>query len=235
MMAHAVATQRRKGMALSRAAIALGVVKPGEKAHQPVGKVRLVLAAGESRILRTYSGRTARGPAWLDPEPAGDAVELTGTWQVSFLEGGPSLPPPYETSSLASWTVRTGEAYRSFSGTARYRLEFQWRNASPALIDLGEIAVSARVRLNGRDLGTCWAPPHRLLTGDALKEGANVLEIEVTNLAANRIADLDRRKVPWKAFHEINFVNIDYQPFDASGWKPLPSGLLGPVKITPVR
>ena len=212
-----------------------GVVKPGEKAQQPVGKVRLVLAAGESRILRTYSGRIARGPAWLDPEPAGDAVELAGNWRVSFLEGGPSLPPPYETSSLGSWTTRTGEAYRSFSGTARYRLEFQWRNASPALIDLGEIAVSARVRLNGRDLGTCWAPPHRLLTGDALKEGANVLEIEVTNLAANRIADLDRRKVPWKAFHEINFVNIDYKPFDASGWEPLPSGLLGPVKITPVR
>ena len=44
-----------------------------------------------------------------------------------------------------------------------------------------------------------------------LKPGRNELVIEVTNLAANRIADLDRRKVPWKQFHEINFVNIDYK------------------------
>ncbi len=55
--------------------------------------------------------------------------------------------------------------------------------------------------------------------------------MEVTNLAANRIADLDRRKVPWKQFHEINFVNIDYKLFDASGWPALDSGLLGPVRL----
>ena len=47
-----------------------------------------------------------------------------------------------------------------------------------------------------------------------------------------RIADLDRKKVPWKRFHEINFVNIDYKPFDASAWPPMDSGLLGPVRIS---
>ncbi|MEI7908710.1 MAG: hypothetical protein WCK77_03640 [Verrucomicrobiota bacterium] len=51
------------------------------------------------------------------------------------------------------------------------------------------------------------------------------------NLAANRIADLDRRHVPWKQFREINFVNIDYKPFDASGWPAMASGLLGPVRL----
>ena len=58
-----------------------------------------------------------------------------------------------------------------------------------------------------------------------------MLAIEVTNLPANRIADLDRRKVPWKRFHEINFVSIDYKPFDASNWPPLESGLIGPVRL----
>jgi len=57
---------------------------------------------------------------------------------------------------------------------------------------------------------------------------------EVTNLAANRIRDLDRRGVPWKNFHEINFVNIDYKPFDASEWLLAPSGLLGPVRLVPL-
>jgi hypothetical protein len=56
----------------------------------------------------------------------------------------------------------------------------------------------------------------------------------VTNLSANRIADLDRRKVNWKKFYEINFVNIRYRKFDASGWALTDSGLLGPVQLIPV-
>lgn len=31
----------------------------------------------------------------------------------------------------------------------------------------------------------------------------------------------------------INFVGIDYQPFDASAWSPMPSRLLGPVSLIP--
>lgn len=197
--------------------------------------VRLRLAPGESRIVRTFSNKQAEGPLWLDPEPSGDAIPLTGTWQVRFLDGGPALPPPFETSTLASWTDQPGDAYRNFSGTALYRIEFDAKDLTRALLDLGEIAHTAKVRLNGKPAGTCWAPPHRLDLTGLLEKGKNVLEVEVTNLAANRIADLDRRKVNWKAFHEINFVNIDYKPFDAATWAPLPSGLLGPVKLIPLR
>ena len=199
--------------------------------------IRLKLSPGESRIIRTYSSKQAEGPRWTDlnPDPAGKLVQLTGPWKVSFLDGGPTFPPSFETSSLDSWTEQQDEAYRNFSGTALYRLEFDLKDKSPALLDLGEIAHTAKVRLNGKDAGTCWAPPHRLDVRELLVAGKNALEVEVTNLAANRIADLDRRKVPWKAFHEINFVNIDYKNFDASRWKPLPSGLLGPVTLVPVK
>lgn len=197
--------------------------------------IHLVLAPGESRIVRTYRDKQAEGPKWVDDEAAGDPVVLGGNWKVSFLEGGPELPQAFETTPLASWTRQDGASYRNFSGTALYRLEFDWKGKSPALLDLGEVAHTAKVRLNGKDAGTCWSPPHRLDVGKLLREGSNVLEVEVTNLAANRIADLDRRKVPWKAFHEINFVNIDYKPFDASGWEPMESGLLGPVRIIPIK
>jgi len=44
---------------------------------------------------------------------------------------------------------------------------------------------------------------------------------------------LDRRKVNWKRFYEINFVNIKYHKFDASDWQAVDSGLLGPVKLIP--
>jgi hypothetical protein len=197
--------------------------------------IRLVLAPGESRIVRTFSNKQAEGPLWLDPEPSGEAIPLAGTWQVRFLDGGPALPPPFETTTLTSWTAQAGDAYRNFSGTALYRLEFDAKDITHALLDLGEIAHTAKVRLNGKPAGTCWAPPHRLPLLGLLEKGKNVLEVEVTNLAANRIADLDRRKVNWKAFHEINFVNIDYKPFDAAPWPALPSGLLGPVKLIPLR
>jgi len=90
------------------------------------------------------------------------------------------------------------------------------------------------VRLNGEWVGTLIAPPFHLGLGP-LKPAENVLEIEVTNVAANRIRDMDRRGLPWKIFREINFVDIHYKPFDASDWPVREAGLLGPVQIAPLR
>jgi hypothetical protein len=91
------------------------------------------------------------------------------------------------------------------------------------------------VRLNGQDVATAWSIPFSVSVGEFLKPGRNVLELDVTNLAANRIRDMDQRKVPWKIMREINFVNINYRPFDASTWELTPSGLLGPVTLTPQK
>jgi hypothetical protein len=59
--------------------------------------------------------------------------------------------------------------------------------------------------------------------------------VEVTNVAANRIRDLDRRGVAWRIFHDINFVDINYKPFDASDWPVREAGLLGPVTLQPLQ
>jgi hypothetical protein len=53
-------------------------------------------------------------------------------------------------------------------------------------------------------------------------------------MSGNSIEDLDRRQVSWKKFYDINFVDIHYQKFDASGWPLMDSGLLGPVRLIPV-
>ena len=45
----------------------------------------------------------------------------------------------------------------------------------------------AAVKLNGRDLGIHWKPPFRVDVTDALKAGANELEISVTSLWPNRM------------------------------------------------
>jgi hypothetical protein len=100
-------------------------------------------------------------------------------------------------------------------------------------LDLGDVRDSARVRLNGEDIITAWSVPFVVQLGSRVKPGRNVLELEVTNLAANRIRDMDRRGVPWKIMRDINIVDINYRPFDASNWPLTDSGLLGPVTIAP--
>jgi len=50
-----------------------------------------------------------------------------------------------------------------------------------------------------------------------LKPTSNLLEVDVTRVAANRIRDMDRRHVVWRIFKEINFVNIDHKPFAVAG------------------
>ncbi len=212
----------------------LAPLRTGQKSE-----VYLQLAPGESLLLRTHLSSLLKKPApWTWAAPVAAAVALAGEWTVEFLSGGPELPPPLKTAALKSWTELGGDAAKNFGGTARYRLEFDLPDAIAAddwLLDLGDVRESARVRLNGAEVATAWSLPFRLRVGPHLKPGRNVLELDVTSLAANRIRDLDRRKVDWKIMHEINFVNLDYKRFDASAWPDTPSGLLGPVTLTPLQ
>ncbi len=199
-------------------------------------KVYLQLAPRDSVVLRTFTDRKLDGPAWAYWKPAGDPITLAGTWTVKFLHGGPTLPASFKTTRLASWTELGGEDARSFAGTARYTLAFDAPATTAAgwWLDLGNVCQSARVRLNDRDFGAAIKPPFRVAL-DGLKPKGNLLEMEATNVAANRVRDLDRRGVKWRNFYDINFVNINYKPFDASNWPLAESGLLGPVKLVPVK
>lgn len=206
--------------------------------REGVAEVYLQLAPCESIVLRTFDDREPDAPDWEYVKAAGEPVAIAGTWSVEFIEGGPELPAAFETGKLVSWTELGGEAVQRFAGTARYTIGFDAPagKADRWLIDLGRVCQSARLRWNGRDLGTLLARPFRArVPPGTLKPSGNVLEIEVTNLSANRIRDLDRRGVPWKRFHDINIVNVDYQPFDASNWPIQDSGLIGPVTLVPAE
>jgi hypothetical protein len=58
--------------------------------------------------------------------------------------------------------------------------------------------------LNGKDLGTLIGPTYSLFVDGASLAASNTLEVTVTNLSANRIADADRRGVAWKKFYNVN-------------------------------
>jgi hypothetical protein len=200
-------------------------------------EVYLQLQPSESIFVRTFDHRSAQGPAWPYFQDAGAPVPIAGQWQVSFLSGGPVLPPAFAASQLASWTDQGGEAER-FAGTARYQIEFNLPEGARAddwRLDLGDVRETAKVFLNGTEVDRLWSLPFSTRVGAQLRPGRNVLALEVTNLTANRIRDLDIRKVKWQNFYEINFVNINYRRFDASQWPLQPSGLLGPVQLVPLR
>jgi len=201
------------------------------RGEQGATKVYIRLEPGHSILLRTFTDRVVEGEAWQWTAPGVAVAELPGPWQVTFLQGGPVLPKPYETAKPESWTAGGDPEAERFAGTAVYRTTFDApQGGGPWVLDLGRVCHSARVRLNGEDLGTLIMHPYRLTVAQ-WKPAGNLLEVEVTNLSANRIRDLDRRKAPWRIFHDINLVNIAYRPFDASEWPIMDSGLLGPVRL----
>ena len=236
----------------------VGVAASRESAAN-LTEVRLQLAAGESVILRAFADKKVEGPAWPYWQTNGQQIEITGNWNVKFTDGGPTLPADYQTAKLASWTTFPDTNAQAFAGTAKYEITFdappEWHGrlarevqtnsaeietqgqdarATTFALDLGDVRQSARVTVNGKDYGTLITPPFRVVV-DNLKPTGNVLDVEVTSVAANRIRDLDRRGVNWKIFKDINIVDVNYRPFNAADWPLTDCGLLGPVTLTAVK
>jgi hypothetical protein len=159
---------------------------------------------------------------------------INGPWQVRFdsqwfypVEDG--ITNVIEFPELIDWTEHPMQAVKHFSGTAVYQNDF---TAPPTLVpnaryflSLGGAGVSAKVRLNGQDLGVAWCHPWRVEATSALKPGTNRLEIEVVNTWQNRLVgdgflaeDQRRTRTNMTAFYNRQRSHL-----------PMPSGLRGPV------
>ncbi|MBL7813936.1 MAG: hypothetical protein JNL70_02935 [Saprospiraceae bacterium] len=201
-------------------------------------RIPLSMASGESVFIETFDKpiqTKVQIPKFVIRKPQSETV-LRGAWKVTFLKGAPSLPQDFTTEKLDSWTVLSNDtASQYFSGTARYTLSFNCLDTQvgkAGWLELGDVRETATVKLNGKTLGTAWCLPFRVpITEGVLLKENNQLDIEVTNLSANRVRYLDKKGVQWRKFYDINFVDITYNPFDASQWQPVPSGLLGEVKL----
>jgi hypothetical protein len=199
----------------------------------------LQLEPGESVIVRAFADRDMVTPwpgtnsVWKTWKTIGAPFEITGRWKVDFVQGGPTMPTRCEIDKLASWTAFADTNAQPFAGSAKYEIRFDVAagGSEDYMLELGEVRQSARVKVNGKSYGTLFTAPFRVVVS-GLKAKENLLEVEVTNTSANRIRDLDRRGVKWKSFHDINFVNLQYKPFDASQWPLAEAGMLGPVTLT---
>ncbi|WP_223815914.1 glycosyl hydrolase [Adhaeribacter rhizoryzae] len=196
--------------------------------------VRVQLQSGEALILKATTTPANNITAWQYLDNPKQVQEIKGEWALHFTQGGPDLLADQRLKQLVSWTALPDKKAEAFSGTGAYTITFNLpnKNAGEYLLDLGKVNESARVWLNEQEVGILWSIPFRARVGQYLKPGKNTLKVEVANLMANRIRYMDQQKIEWRRYHEINFVNINYKPFDASVWKPMPSGLLGPVTLT---
>lgn len=195
----------------------------------------LQLAPGQSLIVRTFPEELPPGHAWSYMRASGEPRTLDGPWTLRFLKGAPMHRGTWTLDTLRTWTG-LGDSAAAFSGTATYRTTFAMPQAAADdwLLDLGVVDFSADVRINGHAVGQLWCLPFSVRIGPYLRPGQNILEVDVTNLGANRIADAERRGWNWKFFYDINVVNMQYRPLETAAWAPVPSGLLGPVRLIPL-
>lgn len=197
--------------------------------------INISLRSGESMILQTFDEPLANTPT-----PVAKSIEkhediiLKGPWTLTFTEEAPKVEKNYQLKDLQTWET-LDEQTRIMMGTGIYtttvKLSKKEDPKGAWKIDLGDVRESARVYINGQFIGCAWSVPFVLDTKGTLKEGLNDIRIEVTNLPANRISELDRKGVQWRKMEEINVVDINYKKTLYDQWEPMPSGLNSEVRL----
>ncbi len=208
------------------------------------GKVLFSFRSGESRVLALERReKCILPPSTLNPQPSTihhqpSTLNLPPSpITLHFIDEMPKVDKTFRLDSFQTWETLSPEAAVTM-GTGVYTTTFTLTAEQAAKhwsIDLGDVRESARVYINGDFIGCAWAVPYVLDCRNTLKRGENTLRIEVTNLPANRIADLDRRGVEWRKMKEINVVDINYKKTNYSHWTPVPSGLASQVRLIEER
>jgi lysophospholipase L1-like esterase len=173
-------------------------------------------------------------------------LDLSNDWRVTIGQTIRSV------GQLRSWT--DDAATRFYSGTVTYEKDVtidasllppksrlpKWlsfgvgqavpvqprKNGMRAWFD-GPVRDAAVVYVNDQRAGAVWCPPYSIDVTKLLKPGVNKLRIVVGNTAINYMAG---QKQP--DYKELNQrYGERFQPQDMENLQPLPSGLLGPVRL----
>lgn len=225
---------------------------PADLVVDGAGQVRLRAGQPGEYEIRFASGKALKHTVALG---VSQPVEIAGPWEVTFPQAA-GLSGPIRFDRLVSWSDRPEPQVKFFSGTAVYRTRFTAAETlrqpgQRVLLDLGNVQVIARVRLNGQDLGVWWRAPFVRDVTDLLAGGDNRLEVEVTNLWPNRM--IGDEHLPEDSPRNPNGTLKQWPDWLLAGkpsptgrhtfatwrlWKKsdqlLESGLLGPVRLRAV-
>ena len=166
--------------------------------------------------------------------PAKEVIaQISSPWQVSFEKGKGGPEEIITFSQLQDWSRHADSRIKYFSGNALYTTSFtiekqditnSRKSGKELYLDLGQVMVMAKIKVNGQDAGGAWTYPYRVNVTSLVKPGENKLEIEVVNNWMNRlIGDQSLPEAERLTWTCINPWRAD-SPLQASG-------LLGPVEI----
>lgn len=203
------------------------------KADVTADGVYINLRSGESMILQTYDkiindNRRPRKHEYVTTK------KLDGKWTLSFVNSAPAVSKTFQLDSLQTWETLDDDSVKVTMGTGAYTTYVNMTKeeaGSDWAIELGDVRESARVYVNDSLVGCAWSVPFVLQCNGLFKAGKNKICIEVTNLPANRIANLDRKNVNWRKFKDINVAALNYKKGTYANWEPVKSGLNSSVSL----
>lgn len=205
--------------------------------------VYLNLDPGESVLLRIVSQKSNDKATDIHTltYKTGTKLVLDSGWSLDFPRSNPKIEEHFVLDTLCAWTKLDDERLKINCATGRYTIKFKTPDikADYWIFDLGDVRESAKVRLNGKDMGVLFSVPFRLyFSPDHLlsNEEMNTLEVEVCNLPSNRIADFERRGVRWRIFKDANIASVTgAKQFSFADWPTDPSGLNSKIKLIPIK
>lgn len=192
--------------------------------------VWLGLHSGESCLLDvradgchiTRFGRTG------SMQPATATIDLSRQrWTLSPVEvkAFASIPAQQPLRQLSYWSDIYPDAVGTFAYETTFRLTGK-QVRSEVVLEMSDLRESARVYVNGKDAGVVFCAPFSLDITPYLRAGKNTLRIEVTSLAANYVAEMDRRGIVWRRFKDANIANLKGGKVSYYGhWDVMPCGL----------
>lgn len=198
------------------------------------GNIHLQLASGESIIVRTMNNDSCDVKKdYIYYEGKANIIE-TKKWDLTFIESNPEpLVKTYHLDKAKAWTSLGEESLDRTMATGCYKtkVKVSKKSGNRFILDCGDVREWVRIVVNGKEAGVLFAVPYRCDITDYIKDGQNTLELYVTNLPANRIANMDRNGVEWRIFKEINVVDLNYKKDKYDQWETMPSGLNSNPKI----
>ncbi|HEX3624339.1 MAG TPA: glycosyl hydrolase [Verrucomicrobiae bacterium] len=194
---------------------------PATAEAAPDGALRLCAKQPGDYQCGLGSGEIVNVSVSSVPEP----VEISGPWIVKFPEGW-GAPSQIQLDKLMALNKHSDSGVKYFSGTATYQCQFDIPQELFAAdrritLDLGNVAVMADVRLNGKSLGILWKAPFQLDVTTELVAGQNTLEVAVANLWVNRL--IGDQQLPSDADRNSNGTLKSWPQWLLDG-KPSPTG-----------
>jgi hypothetical protein len=128
--------------------------------------------------------------------------DIDGLWKVQM---NPKSDAPFtvELADLVDFSQHNDPRVKYFAGTATYLKTIQLeanavRPDKRIILNLGVLNDIVSLKVNGKDLGVLWYPPYQTDITQAVKAGANTLEIAVTNNWANRLIGDEQEPVDFE-------------------------------------